>query len=348
MTTPHRPTLTITHTAADGTMLKGTRKGDGAWDAIKAAQAAYTIRGWKYFPSIRAIGVSHSRDRAPSLGNIDVTAEVLRAAGFDVEIDVEATPRPMEEAEADRAERMDDRADALHGKAERRSAESAARWAAAQEIAEGIPSGQPILVGHHSERGHRRDLARMDTNQRKSIELEKEAEHAAHGAVSAEKHMTNREDPRRTMRRIETLEADRRRVQRGLDGHTRNFLNNAGELYDQHVTPPATGRYREQMELQAADLDEKIRYWKKILQEAIDSGRFNPLDLIKVKKGDEIAYWGGWSEVVRVNRKTVTVKAISGGREFGQRKVTVDEIRGHRAKQTVDAVDLDATVAVTE
>ena len=42
-------TLTITHTAADGTLLEGTSKGDGAWDAIKVAQSSYKIRGWKYF-----------------------------------------------------------------------------------------------------------------------------------------------------------------------------------------------------------------------------------------------------------------------------------------------------------
>jgi hypothetical protein len=112
--------LRIVHTAADGTLLYGSSKGDGAWEAIKAAQAKYQIRGWRYMPSIEMVGVSHSRDRAPNLGLFDVTADVLRGAGFEVEIDVEAAPRAMEESEADRAEHMDDRADALAAKATRK------------------------------------------------------------------------------------------------------------------------------------------------------------------------------------------------------------------------------------
>lgn len=337
--------LTITHTAADGTLLDGTVKGDGAWDAIKAAQKAYRIRGWKYFYSIGKIGVSHSRDRAPSLGNIDVTAEVLREAGFDVTIDIEATPRPMEDAEADRAERMDDRADALRNKADRKGSASAARWDAAREIADGIPMGQPILVGHHSERRHRRDLQRMDSHQRASIELEKEADDAARGAASAEKHMAYRENPRVTLRRIKALEAERRGVQRNLDGYTRNFRNNAGEIYMQDVTEPAEGRWREQQLLLAADLDEKIRYWQAHVDKEIAEGRFNPVDLKAIKPGDEILYWNKWRTVIKVNKVTVSCES---GYSWPD-KCKVDEIRGHRPKvDTTDAVDLDTIPAVTE
>ena len=44
------------------------------------------------------------------------------------------------------------------------------RYDAARSIGSRIPMGQPILVGHHSERGHRADLKRIDNNMRKSIE----------------------------------------------------------------------------------------------------------------------------------------------------------------------------------
>lgn len=56
-------------------------------------------------------------------------------------------------------------------------ARSDARLAAADRIASVIPLGQPILVGHHSERHHRRDLERIDTNMRKGIEESKLADH---------------------------------------------------------------------------------------------------------------------------------------------------------------------------
>src|SRR5699024_10261000 len=48
----------------------------------------------------------------------------------------------------------------------------------ANDIISHIPPGQPILVGHHSEGRHRRDLRRFDNNMRRSVEnSEKMADH---------------------------------------------------------------------------------------------------------------------------------------------------------------------------
>ena len=40
----------------------------------------------------------------------------------------------------------------------------------------GIPLGQPILVGHHSEKAHRRAIERANRHMRKAVELTKEAD----------------------------------------------------------------------------------------------------------------------------------------------------------------------------
>lgn len=45
--------------------------------------------------------------------------------------------------------------------AERFRNESTERFARFQRIAKFIPPGQPILVGHHSEKRHRSDLNKM-------------------------------------------------------------------------------------------------------------------------------------------------------------------------------------------
>lgn len=57
------------------------------------------------------------------------------------------------------------------------------------QIAERRPFGQPILVGHHSERGHRADLRRQDAKDRKAHNLYTKAQHLEHAARAAE---TNR------------------------------------------------------------------------------------------------------------------------------------------------------------
>lgn len=336
--------LRIVYTPADGTLLYGSSKGDGAWEAIKAAQDKYRIRGWKYFRSLGMLGVSYSRDRAPQLGLMDVTADVLREAGFEVTVEVEAAPRLMEDAEADRAERMDDRADALHAKAGRKNAEADARHAAAKRIADGIPMGQPILVGHHSEKRHRADMRRIDNGMRAAIALEAEATTAADRAASAEKHMQRREDPRRCARRIETLEAERRGVQRDIDGNTTRHLDGQGVPVYVFEHPPATGRHLEQCQARAAHLDEQIRYWKAFLEEETKAGRYNPVDLLVIKPGDLVRYWGGWRKVVKVNKVTISVES---GYTWAD-KVKVVDIIGHRpAPDAGESVDLDAVQEAT-
>lgn len=63
----------------------------------------------------------------------------------------------------------------LHRAAQRAHAESERRGKAADDMLSMIPAGQPILIGHHSEKRHRRHLDRASNNIRKSIEAEKEA-----------------------------------------------------------------------------------------------------------------------------------------------------------------------------
>lgn len=78
------------------------------------------------------------------------------------------------------------RAERLRGWSENNQARSDQRVAAATQISDGIPFGQPILVGHHSERRHRRDLAKIESGMRASIELERKAEDQSRRADTIE------------------------------------------------------------------------------------------------------------------------------------------------------------------
>lgn len=67
-------------------------------------------------------------------------------------------------------EKRQDWADAARAKAQSASS-------AAMGILEHIPPGQPVLVGHHSEKRHRRDLGRVDSNLHKAAYQQALAEH---------------------------------------------------------------------------------------------------------------------------------------------------------------------------
>lgn len=72
------------------------------------------------------------------------------------------------------AERIARREESLDRRAERLRAEFGTIAARDQQIRDAIPLGQPILIGHHSERRHRADLARMHRNAHKLAELHAE------------------------------------------------------------------------------------------------------------------------------------------------------------------------------
>lgn len=101
-----------------------------------------------------------------------------------------------------RRQRLLDRADKLEKIA-------AARYKAARAIGDHIPFGQPILVGHHSEGRHRRDLKRIDDNMRKSFEAQKAAERArglAHGIGSNGISSDDPDAPEKIKEKIASLE----------------------------------------------------------------------------------------------------------------------------------------------
>jgi|GEM_PF-1515646 len=74
-------------------------------------------------------------------------------------------------------ERTANRQEAYERLAEKHSKESDRQYEQSKQISNMIPFGQPILVGHHSERRHRRDADRIHTSMGKSVEHSKTAEY---------------------------------------------------------------------------------------------------------------------------------------------------------------------------
>lgn len=83
-------------------------------------------------------------------------------------------------------ERKEARAERLREWAAKRKQKSAAAFNTARTIADSIPLGQPILVGHHSEKRHRRDLARIDSGMRNGVEHQKMAKSMESRAANIE------------------------------------------------------------------------------------------------------------------------------------------------------------------
>ncbi|GGQ49873.1 hypothetical protein GCM10010250_21820 [Streptomyces althioticus] len=274
--------LTITHTRADGTLLEGSRKGDGVYQIVRPI-------GFRSSRLLSALYIQRSRDREADRWRINRAADALREAGWEVTVTIdEEQRRSFEEAEAERLERAAERTERFSDRAGRASAASAARHKAALGALDGIEPGQPILVGHHSERRHRRAIERSDSHMRKSIEESGKAEYYGHRAAAAEKYEERRYDPNRTRRRLDKLRAELRGLERRRDRTS------------------AAGRDTSRTERLIRDVTEEIAHWEAVVEKARESG-------VKLWEADDFApgdfalYSGTWYQVKRVNPKTLSI-----------------------------------------
>lgn len=117
-----------------------------------------------------------------------------------------------------RRERMTARMERREEWAEKAHAASDAAYAASHRAVEGIPFGQPVLVGHHSEGHHRRALERSDKAMSRACERSKMADRHESVADNLERALDksifsdDTDAPDALRARIAELEAKRARV----------------------------------------------------------------------------------------------------------------------------------------
>lgn len=122
----------------------------------------------------------------------------------------------IEDEDKSLVERAEERAERFEKYSEKRAAESDAAHAAVDRITSGIPLGQPILVGHHSERHARKDAERIENGMRRAIKAFEESNYwkdRAAGAIAAARY---KERPAVRARRVKKLEAEVRGIQKRL------------------------------------------------------------------------------------------------------------------------------------
>lgn len=186
---------------------------------------------------------------------------------------------------AERAERLEERA-------EKHSAEAERRYEASNQIAQGIEPGQPILVGHHSERRHRRDLERIEGHMRASIEERKEAAALSERAEGSARHQHHMQAPRLIFERLASFRADLVHLQQQATSYDP----------EQHVTL-------------VASVEQRIAIEERRLA---DAGGYTPptAESVGVQPGDIVQLRiFSWPYLVkRVNRKSLSVVYQDGER----------------------------------
>lgn len=169
----------------------------------------------------------------------------------------------------------EERAEHYEARAERAEQRAASTRATADNISSMIPPGQPILVGHHSERHHRRDLDKIDRNMRKTIEESKKAERLHDRAEASQRQQERKHNPGAIARRLDQIRKDYR-------------------MYE-HATSEEGQRRRNVL---ATEIQR--------LEAGLEEAGGLPIDQIDLQKGDLIVIEGHIVEIIRINKKTIT------------------------------------------
>lgn len=117
-----------------------------------------------------------------------------------------------------RRERLERKAEKRREWSDGRAAKADAAQARVHEIADRIPFGQPILVGHHSERHHRRDIARIEAGMAATVEHARKADEHASKADGLEAQLSGAiysddvDAVERLEEKLSGLEAERERI----------------------------------------------------------------------------------------------------------------------------------------
>lgn len=120
----------------------------------------------------------------------------------------------IEDEDSTLFERQEQRADRFSDYSEKRAGESEQALAHVDALASAIPFGQPITVGHHSERRARRDAQRIENGMKRAVMLFERAEYWEERAQASLYHAKNKERPDVRYRRIKKIEADLRKAEK--------------------------------------------------------------------------------------------------------------------------------------
>ena len=176
----------------------------------------------------------------------------------------------------------------------------------AETLTEGREPGQPILVGHHSERHARSIQKKVDAVMDKAAsELEK-ADWLDGNAKSSERHQHYKQgDAGLAARRVEKLEADLRKFERNAASYepARYFLY--AKIYPERTEETrlaALAEHNRKVEVIKAELEAA----RQLLAELGS----NPAERLNIEVGDIVQVRHSHAEVMQVNPKTCILKPV--------------------------------------
>ena len=204
---------------------------------------------------------------------------------------------------AERAGRMEDRAETAE--------EASARlYKHAHTMADCIPFGQPILIGHYSEGRDRRFRERISRTFERAFETGDKAKYYERRAANARATSEGAQysKPGYLGNRIREAKAEIAQLENRLQG----------KFYHYSQPAPISDESRERITGLLDDAHEKLEFYEHCFQTCCSNGQVFTKDGLKGKT--QVKVRGSWYPVVRFNPTTVAVPNICFPTEESQRK----------------------------
>lgn len=296
--------IQITHTEEEGTLVRGTSRDDKVGPAMRA-------NGFKWSRNLKAWYAPRSRDKRPNSYKISRLHQALKDQGLDVGLDVDRRMGDAQRREDRRDQRSADRIAALGEKVQRKQAAANAAWNTHfNRVDELPPDGEPIKVGHHSEKRHRRALDNAWKSLGRAVDAGKAVEDAQYRMEAAERSRRSRNRPQTVANRIEKLEKQIKK--------SRDQLNGAPAYKGGAPRAPLTGDRRIRA-LNAIDADmQDLNLQRAIFEQLKADGKV--VDIHDLNPGDKVKLYGEWVPVVKVNKTTAS---MANGWKLKQGEATV-------------------------
>lgn len=123
----------------------------------------------------------------------------------------------IEDEECTLFERQEERAERFNDYSEKRATESEQTLNAVDALASAVPFGQPILVGHHSERRARNNAKKIENGMQRAVMLFERAGYWEERAAASLQHARYKERSDVRYRRIKGIEADLRKSEKTIN-----------------------------------------------------------------------------------------------------------------------------------
>lgn len=238
------------------------------------------------------------------------------------------------------AERAEERAERFDAHSGNRLADAHAAKAAVDRVAERFDGGQPILVGHHSERKARKDAERIENGMRRAVKLWETSKYWEDRAASAIAHAKYKELPAVRYRRIKALEADLRRVQSSYTPadnppDIRTQTEADGTPYQVVWCGQGRGghwvRLANLEKIKAGYARWEAHYRNRIAYERAMLGEQGGIkaDRFDLQLGGRVLASGVWLTVTKLNKKGGAVVSVSTNNRSWPRVVPVETIKDY-------------------